>query len=57
MNKPLLYDYSRCYGQYCDKKEQCKRYLTMKIDEPRLLSYVLTFMHDDVCDDFIEDKK
>lgn len=56
INKPLTYDYSRCYGLDCDKKEQCHRYLTMAIDEPRLLSYVLTSIHNGVCDNMIEDK-
>lgn len=56
MNKPLLYDMSRCYGDKCDKKERCKRYLTMAIDDPRLLSYVLTMVRNGVCDNIIEDK-
>jgi len=56
MNKPLPYDYSRCYGDKCDKKDKCQCYLTMKIDPPRLLSYVITYMKNGVCNDFIEDK-
>jgi hypothetical protein len=56
MTKPLPYDMSRCYGDQCDKKERCKRFLTMAIDEPRLLSYVLTMVRNGVCNDMIEDK-
>ena len=48
---------SRCYGQECDKKQKCKRYLTMAIDEPRLLSYVLTMARNGVCDNMIEYNK
>lgn len=57
MNKPLPYDYSRCYGIECDKKEQCCRYLTMKIDPLVTLSYFATLMRNCVCNDMIEDEK
>lgn len=56
MTKPLPYDMSRCYGDQCDKKEQCQRYLTMNLYEPGFLSYVLTLMRNGVCKDMIEDK-
>jgi hypothetical protein len=56
MTKPLPYDMSRCYGDNCDKKERCKRFLTMAIDEYRLLSYVLTMVKNGVCNDMIKDK-
>jgi hypothetical protein len=56
MNKPLPYDISRCYGQDCKVKLNCNRFLTMAIDEPRLLSYVLTMVRNGVCDYMIEDK-
>ena len=56
MTKPLPYDYSRCYGDKCDKKEQCQRFLTMVIDEPRLLSYTPPMIRYGACDAFIKDK-
>jgi len=39
MNKPLLYDLSRCYGVSCAKKDRCQRYLTIVIDTPGLYAY------------------
>ncbi|MDD1625979.1 MAG: hypothetical protein LUQ26_00670 [Methylococcaceae bacterium] len=44
--KPLMRDLSRCYGdlgkEVCEDREQCLRFLTMRIDLPDVLSYVLT---------------
>lgn len=56
MTKPLPYDYSRCFGQNCKIKENCQRYLTLAIDEPRLLSCFVTLQQNGVCNGFIEDK-
>jgi hypothetical protein len=60
MNKPLNADMERCYGVGCAQKENCKRFLTMRIDAEygqRLLSYTSSLVLDDgSCDDFLEDK-
>ena len=56
MTKPLPYDMHRCYGKECDKKDQCQRFLTIPIDDPRLLSYVASMVRNGVCNDMIEDK-
>lgn len=56
--QPLLFDITRCYGQHCNKKQQCRRFTTMRIDPPALLSYANTLINDrnGICDEFIEDK-
>jgi len=45
-NQALMRDLSRCYGdlgkEVCEDREQCLRFLTMRIDLPDVLSYVLT---------------
>ena len=60
MIKPLNADMDRCYGVGCVQKENCKRFLTMRIDDmygPRLLSYNTTLLQDDgSCEDLLEDK-
>jgi hypothetical protein len=42
MKMPLLYDFTRCYGDGCPEKDSCMRYLTMRVDPVQLFSYVLT---------------
>ena len=38
----LRNDYQRCYGNNCDIKANCKRFVTIDIDVPGLYSYAAT---------------
>lgn len=54
--KPLPNDICRCYGQDCDRKLICQRYMTIRIDAPNTVrSYSLSMMDDNgQCKAFIE---
>jgi hypothetical protein len=52
--KPLLDDYTRCYGQGCEGKNSCWRYLTIKVDPPGVvLRYSNNLATDGMCEDRI----
>jgi hypothetical protein len=51
--KPMLFDMTRCYGHDCDRREECYRYSTMRVDPDRPLWYTSTAMEDGSCDSFI----
>ncbi len=40
--RPLPNDYQRCYGQNCDIKTKCRRFLTIDIDALGLYLYTAT---------------
>lgn len=51
MSKPLPFDITRCYGQGCDQKETCRRFLSINLDkqyhgdgDTRWVSYVDTLV-------------
>lgn len=59
---PLNNDMSRCYGVGCEKKESCRRFLTIEVDDERdangwpiVRSYAATLLDKSTmnCDEFI----
>lgn len=56
---PINNDLTRCYGDRCEIKESCHRFLTIAIDPVRVLYYA-TRLHqekDAECDDYMEFKR
>ena len=57
---PLRKDFTRCYGDRCEVKESCHRFLTIAIDPVGLMSYALR-LHQvgdvDECDYYMEFKR
>jgi hypothetical protein len=44
MMKPLRKDICRCYGEDCDRKLECLRYQTIRVDPVAVYSYSLSLM-------------
>ena len=48
-------DVVRCYGEDCNRKEDCQRRFTMRDDPVAIYSYSLSLIDDDgTCDAFID---
>ena len=55
---PLPNDYTRCYGMHCTRKQQCRRFNTIRVDPIEVLPYVSTMIDErGECENFIEHKE